>query len=122
MKTKNIAKQTTTTLADLLADIEDVPRSIVARATAYPDGSVIPPHRHRRAQLVYASEGVMTVTTEKGMWVVPPQRAVWVPACMEHHIRATGRLSMRSLYIKPDAVADLPIDCCIVAVPPLLRE
>jgi AraC-like DNA-binding protein/quercetin dioxygenase-like cupin family protein len=122
MKTKNVANQTAIRLANLLVDIEDVPRSVVARATAYPGGSVIPPHRHRRAQLVYASEGVMTVTTEKGLWVVPPQRAVWVPALMEHHIRATGQLSMRSLYIKPDAAADLPTDCCVVAVPPLLRE
>ena len=96
MQTKNIANQPTTILRDLLADIEDVPRPIVARATAYPGGSVIPPHRHRRAQLVYAPEGVMTVTTERGMWVVPPQRAVWVPALMTHQIRATGRLSMRS--------------------------
>lgn len=64
----------------------------------------------------------MTVTTERGMWVVPPQRAVWVPALVTHQIRATGRLSMRSLYIQPDTAAELPAECCVVAVPPLLRE
>jgi AraC-like DNA-binding protein len=122
MQTKNIANRPTTILVDLLADVEDVPRPIVARATTYPSGSVIPPHRHRRAQLVYAPEGVMTVTTERGMWVVPPQRAVWVPALTTHQIRATGRLSMRSLFIQPGAAAELPTECCVVAVPPLLRE
>jgi hypothetical protein len=64
----------------------------------------------------------MTVTTAKGMWVVPPQRAVWVPAAMEHQIRTSGQVSMRSLYIMPGAAPDLPTDCCVVAVPPLLRE
>src|SRR5438105_4317587 len=41
-------------------------------------------HRHRRAQLVYAVEGVMTVDTDAGLWVVPPLRALWVPAGVVH--------------------------------------
>jgi AraC-like DNA-binding protein len=122
MQTKNIANQPTPSLPELLADIEDVPRPIVARAATYPSGHVIPPHQHRRAQLVYASAGVMTVTTERGVWVVPPQRAVWVPALMTHQIRASGPLAMRSLYIQSEATAELPSECCVVAVPPLLRE
>ena len=35
---------------------------------------------HREAQLVYAAKGTMQVTTPKGRWLVPPDRAVWVPA------------------------------------------
>ena len=31
-------------------------------------------------QLAFAAEGVMTVTTPHGDWVVPPHRAVWIPA------------------------------------------
>jgi AraC-like DNA-binding protein/quercetin dioxygenase-like cupin family protein len=122
MATKNSANQTFIAVLSALAEIEDIPRPVVARATDYPSGFVIPPHSHRRAQLVYASAGVMVVTTERGMWVVPPQRAVWVPALMEHQIRTSGQVSMRSLYITPDAVLGLPQDCCVVAVPPLLRE
>lgn len=122
MKTKNISKRTKTEISDNVEYVERIPRSMVAVALDYPNGYHIPVHCHQSAQLLYACAGVMTVTTEKGIWVVPPQRAVWVPALMEHQIFASGRLSMRSLYIKPDAAPSLPIECCVVSVPPLLRE
>lgn len=122
MKTKNISKRTKTEVSDNVEYVERIPRSMVAVALDYPNGYHIPAHCHQSAQLLYACAGVMTVTTEKGIWVVPPQRAVWVPALMEHQIFTSGRLSMRSLYIKPDVAPGLPIKCCVVTVPPLLRE
>ena len=122
MKTKNISKRTKTEISDNVEYVERIPRSMVAVSLDYPNGYHIPAHCHQSAQLLYACAGVMTVTTEKGIWVVPPQRAVWVPALMEHQIFTSGRLSMRSLYIKPDAATGLPIECCVVTVPPLLRE
>ena len=48
-----------------------------ALAIDYPHGHVIPPHRHAYAQLLYALEGVLTVETQDGRWVVPPTRGVW---------------------------------------------
>lgn len=72
-------------------------------------------------ELIYASDGVMSIHTDKGSWVVPPHRAVWVPAGMERRIEVAAGLSMRSLYFKPGA-ARLPRECCVVNVPPLLRE
>ncbi len=98
-----------------------VPRSVVTLANDYPAGHKIAPHRHARSQLVYASEGVMTVTAAAGSWVVPPQRAVWMPAGMEHAIRVNRRVSMRSLYIVPEAAPGLPLACRVVTVSPLLR-
>ena len=91
-------------------------------AKGFQNGHLIPFHQHDRSQFLYASSGVMTVTTEKGIWVVPPLRAVWVPALTEHQIGCSGKLSMRTLYIKPEAVSKLPEECCVVSVPPLLRE
>ena len=79
-------------------------------------------HHHERAQLVYASAGVMTVVTRDGTWLVPPQQAVWVPAGVEHEVRAHGPLAMRSLYLLPELAAGLPERCCVVRVSPLLRE
>ena len=64
----------------------------------------------------------MTVTTVKGIWVVPPLRAVWIPAHTDHQISCSGKLSMRTLYIKPEVNPNLPEECCVVTVPPLLRE
>jgi AraC-like DNA-binding protein len=122
MKTNSIAKWTKLKFTDPVGDITNVPRPIVAMAKDFPDGHVIPFHRHHRTQLLYASSGVMTITTAKGLWVVPPLRAVWVPALTEHRIHASGRLSMRTLYIQPDTIPGMPQECCVVSVPPLLRE
>lgn len=103
-------------------DYQDVPRPIAAMAKDFPDGNRIPPHRHRRAQLVFAARGVMVVWTRQGTWVVPPNRAVWMPAETEHSIRSWGNVAMRTLYIRADIAAPLPRQCCVIAVSPLLRE
>lgn len=96
---------------------------VLARPRECPADHVINWHTHDRAQLLYAASGVMRVTTDAGVWVVPPQRAVWIPPGVEHHVQALGTpLSMRSLYIRADALAGLPTDCCVVTVSPLLRE
>ncbi|MCG8358462.1 MAG: helix-turn-helix transcriptional regulator [Kiloniellales bacterium] len=102
--------------------LEDVPRPVIALAGDYPAGHRIPPHAHCHAQLVYASEGVMLVTAGPGTWLVPPQRALWVPAGLEHEIRMQGQVHMRTLYVDSGAVAGLPRECGVVEVSPLLRE
>jgi len=103
-----------------------VPQTLARRleglAAEYEPGAVIPLHQHPFAQLLFASSGVMTVTTEHGTWVVPPERAVWVPARVGHSIRMTGRVSMRTLYLS-DVLGPLAgIACCVVQVSALLRE
>lgn len=79
-------------------------------------------HSHFRAQLVYASQGVMTVAARTGTWVVPPQQAVWVPAGVRHEVSAQGPLSMRSLYLHPRFARQLPSECCVMGVSVLMRE
>jgi AraC-like DNA-binding protein len=93
-----------------------------AYAHDYPKGHHIEPHCHAWHQLVYARGGVMTVSTAHGAWVVPPQRAVWMPATTAHEIHCATPVSMRTLYVAPDAAAALPASCCVVHVSPLLRE
>ncbi len=103
------------------AEFSDNPRPVVTLANDYPSGYEIAPHRHARAQLVYASQGVMTVTAAAGSWVVPPQRAVWMPAGAEHAVRVNRAISMRSLFIRPAAAPGLPKACRVVTVSSLLR-
>lgn len=81
-----------------------------------------PPHRHPNAQLIYAKSGVVSVTTDSGTWVVPPNRAVWVPAMTEHATRSHGAVKFRTLFIHPAAALSLPKICGVVEVTPLLRE
>jgi AraC-like DNA-binding protein len=88
----------------------------------YCAGHVIPLHFHDFDQLVYASRGVMTVRTGGGTWVVPTQRAVWIPAAVPHEITMSGIVAMRTLYLRARLAKALPRNCCVVNVSPLLRE
>src|SRR6195256_2251153 len=67
-------------------------------ARNYRKGVRLGAHMHREAQLVYAAKGTMQVTTPKGRWLVPPDRAVWVPARQEHSIDVLADIQMRTLY------------------------
>lgn len=104
------------------ADYQHTRRPIAGMPKDLEDGSFIAPHRHRRAQLVWATEGVMTVTAAEAAWIVPPQRALWIPAGTVHSIRMSGAVAMRTLYIEPDAARALSKDCKIVLMTGLLRE
>ena len=85
-------------------------------------GHVIPEHVHHEDQLVYACRGVMTVRTSAGTWVVPAQRAVWIPARTPHSVVMSGAVSMRTIYLRPGMVKRLPRACGVVNVSPLLQH
>ncbi len=96
-------------------------------ARTYPHGSRLGLHAHREAQLVFASRGVMQVTTPKGRWLVPPARAVWVPPLLEHAIDVLADIDMRTLYVGAGWLAAHPEAGrlgreFVVRVGPLLRE
>lgn len=95
---------------------------ITTLAHDYQPGHRVPLHFHDRDQLVYASRGVMTVRTSAGTWVVPPHRAVWIPARVPHTITMSGTVAMRTLYLKPRLARGVPRHCCVVNVSPLLKE
>ena len=124
MMTKNSEKQTfsDTEINELMHFGKDEPRPIVTRPRDYAASRRTGLHWHVRAQLLYASKGVMKVSTAKGSWVVIPQRAVWIPATEPHDLETLGPISLRSLFIQPDAAQGLPTECCVVNVSPLLRE
>jgi len=102
--------------------LQDVPRPIVAWAGRYKDGDEVPPHNHPRAQLLYAVEGVMRVITPDSVWTIPSQRALWVPANVEHHSFMMSDLEMRTLYVSADVPVALGEECRAISVSNLLRE
>jgi AraC-like DNA-binding protein len=95
---------------------------VVAYGADFDRGETIAPHTHDRAQLVFAKGGIMQVATEHGTWVVPPQRAVWLPPRIVHEILFATRGSMRTLYFEPTLCETTPSACTVVNVSPLLRE
>ena len=89
--------------------------------TGVRDGARIEAHSHDWHQLIYASSGIMTVSADKGLWVVPPQWAIWAPAAIEHAIAFSGASSFATLYLRPSDWAALPSSSGVVSVSPLLR-
>jgi AraC-like DNA-binding protein len=64
----------------------------------------------------------MTVRTKQGVWVVPPLRAVWIPANTPHSVVTSGEVSMRTLYFLPGLCRIQSKKCFVMNVSPLLRE
>jgi AraC-like DNA-binding protein/quercetin dioxygenase-like cupin family protein len=58
-------------------------------------------HRHAKHQLAWAAHGVVTVQTTDATFVLPPTRALWIPARVRHETRSDGSATMRALYIDP---------------------
>lgn len=102
---------------------QDVPRPVFAIGSELvTDGFEQPAHSHRKAQLIMAMRGLVTCEVSKGLWMVPPQCALWIPGGMEHSIRGVGDVAVYILFVEPDEAQALPTDCCTVAIAPLLRE
>jgi AraC-like DNA-binding protein len=96
-------------------------------ARNYRKGVRLDPHMHNVAQLVYAARGTMQVTTPKGRWLVPPNRAVWVPARLEHSIDVLADIEMRTLFfelpwLRREARAASLKSEFVVRVSPLLHQ
>jgi AraC-like DNA-binding protein len=64
----------------------------------------------------------MTLSTKQGLWVVPPLRAMWIPANTPHSVAVSGLVSMRTLYFLPRLCRKLPGKCFVMNVSALLRE
>ncbi|HWT08607.1 MAG TPA: helix-turn-helix domain-containing protein, partial [Roseomonas sp.] len=99
-----------------------VDRPLAAFARDYPEGDTVPRHTHDRAQLLYATEGIMRITTDAERYTVPPARALWLPAGLPHAVAMPRGLAMRALFLRADAARDLPAHPAALSVSPLLRE
>ncbi len=103
-------------------DYDHAPRPVVAIGNDYPPSFELAPHRHGRGQLLYAASGVVVATTPQGVWIAPPERAVWIPAGTMHAVRMVGPVSTRSLLLNATAGRALGAECMVLAVSPLLRS
>ena len=95
-------------------------RPVIALQDEYPAGFVDPMHSHEHVQILYASSGVMSVRTPEVSFVIPPQRAVWLPAGMKHEVACRGPVSLRTLYL-PAQVDGSQDDCRVFEVSNFLK-
>ncbi|MNG76390.1 HTH-type transcriptional repressor of iron proteins A [compost metagenome] len=109
-------------LQDMLVEVDEWTWEVGSRATDYPPDWYIAPHSHAKHQLIYAIKGLMMVESHAERWTVPSSRGVWMPCGQVHAIRCVGDVKMRSVFVRPDAAADLPLQSKAISISPLLSE
>ncbi|WP_076408019.1 helix-turn-helix transcriptional regulator [Shewanella sp. UCD-KL12] len=79
-------------------------------------------HTHRKAQLLYSAQGCITVTTEGSQCILPPTRAMWIPAGQKHSAKMRNVVAYRSLYFDTQRLGSLPEELKVIAVNPLFKQ
>ncbi len=102
--------------------VDHVPRAAyaLAAATVTADWEQAR-HAHEKGQLLYAVRGLLRCEAEGGVWMVPPQGALWIPGGTPHAVRGAGEAHCLCVFVDPSA-GGLPETVCTLAVSPLLRE
>ena len=85
------------------------------------DAWEMPFHEHQKAQVLVATRGLITLETSAGLWVVPPQGAVWIPGGLSHRASSSGKPHGFVVFVAPDATAGLPAQCCTMAITPFMH-
>lgn len=95
------------------------PVRVVARDLAASE--LLAGHSHAWGQVTYALDGVIRVSAADTTWIVPPQRAIWVPPHTLHEVSTLEPTRLRALYIHAGA-APFGDRCEVLEVSDLLRE
>ncbi|MFI6871606.1 helix-turn-helix domain-containing protein [Nocardia sp. NPDC050406] len=88
--------------------LEPVPAgvgAIVVGSFPLAAGQWTPEHYHPQHQLAWTRSGVLGVAIDDAYWVLPPTRALWLPAGIAHRTGATRDATLYSLYFEPDRCA-----------------
>lgn len=75
-------------------------------AISYQRGEADPPHHHVEGQLLFATRGVMLVETESERWVIPPQRALWIPPLQIHSYNLLSQTDLRAVNFSSSLIAE----------------
>lgn len=101
---------------------QNSPKAAIGFACEWQKGMMNDPHSHWRGQLIYAISGSLKVISPHGTWIVPPQRAVWMPSHTEHAVMSLTDSQARFLYLDPRVFNGLPTSVTVVQMTPLMRE
>jgi AraC-like DNA-binding protein len=85
-----------------------------------PAGTVFDWHTHDDHQLAWAATGVLTVRSGTEAWVLPPTRALWIPAGVRHETLSEGTATMRTAYVRPSSCSITWSRCTPVVATPLV--
>ena len=74
-------------------------RPLRAKRSTLAAETQVEPHSHPWAQLAWSATGVLRLTADRGTYLVPPSRAVWVPPGVEHAVTVVETAELRTLYL-----------------------
>lgn len=80
------------------------------------------PHQHLEGQLFIIKKGLLVLHTAAGRWVMPSQRAGWLPPRCQHHAKSYGPMSGVSFYLPSKLCKMLPKHPCVFTPHSLLNE
>jgi AraC-like DNA-binding protein/quercetin dioxygenase-like cupin family protein len=95
-------------------------QALVVVSFPMPRGSVFDWHTHADHQVAWAPSGVLMVRTDSSAWVLPPTRALWIPAGIRHETLSTSSATMQAVYVRPHLCPIAWTDCTPVAAGALL--
>ncbi|MYM26549.1 helix-turn-helix domain-containing protein [Duganella sp. FT135W] len=84
--------------------------------------AVLKPHYHDWGQLTYAVHGVMRVEANNSSWIVPPQRAVWIPPGVMHGVTVLENTHLRPMRVYAGRAPFAGPECKVLELSGLLRE
>lgn len=73
-------------------------------------------HHHLRGQVFCVESGLVHVRTVHGSWLLPPNRAGWIPSREAHKVSVSGAMSGWTVLITPRAARDLPDQPCVFGI------
>ncbi len=78
-------------------------------------------HSHVRGQLFYVESGLLSLRTRHGTWLMPTQRASWIPAGERHQVHISPDTRGWGVFLSPEASAALPAAACVIGTSALMR-
>lgn len=97
-------------------------RPVTVRARDLDVTHQMQPHRHAWGQITFTLQGVVRVTANHSSWIVPPQRAIWIPPDVMHSVDILEPARLRPVFVL-DRRAPFPgQECRVLAVSALMRE
>jgi len=107
---------------DCELDIPSTSRPITLAGRHLQATAVLAPHSHEWGQFTYAVHGVMRVEAGNSSWIVPPQRAVWIPAGMVHSVTTLENTHLRPMRVYAGRAPFPGGQCKVLELSNLLRE
>lgn len=99
-----------------------LPRPVLMRVAHRPGKSRVPPHAHPWAQFMCCSHGVISVTTDRGSYVLSPDMGLWIPPHVVHSVHMVEQIYQESLYVGGPLGERLSAQAGVVSMTPLVRE